>query len=128
LPDDVDLLDGGTPGLETVLLLADYQRVIIVDAADMGRAPGEWVRFTPQQGGLLPGDAYLRGTLHNAGLAEALALGGALGLLPSDIVIYGVQPLEIGWSPRLSRPVEAALPAVCAAILDEVTCAEHCAS
>jgi hypothetical protein len=46
-------------------------------------------------------------------------LGEALGILPSHIVIYGVQPEAIGWSPELSDPVRAAIPAVCHSILVE---------
>ena len=120
LPEDVELVDGGTPGLETVLLLQDYQRAIIIDAADMGRRPGEWVRFSPENVLLESGDLALRGTLHSAGLAEALQLGKALGVLPPEIVIYGIQPQEIGWTEGLSEPVQAAVTAVCAAILDEI--------
>jgi len=120
LPEDVELVDGGTPGLETVLLLQGYLRAIIVDAADMGRRPGEWVRFSHQDVILESGDLALRGTLHSAGLAEALQLGNALGVLPSKIVIYGIQPQEIGWTEGLSEPVQTAVTVVCAAILDEI--------
>ena len=121
LPAAVSLLDGGTPGLETVLLLQGYRRVIIVDAAEMGLEPGAWARFTPEKVVSGARDVSLRGTLHYAGLAEALKLGEALGILPPEIVIYGIQPLEVGWQPGLSAPVRAAVPAVCAAILDELT-------
>jgi hydrogenase maturation protease len=120
LPPNTTLLDGGTPGLETALLLQGYARAIIIDAAEMGRAPGEWVRFTPQTAHIQGAD--LRSTLHSAGLAEALALGEALDLLPPEIVIYGVQPETIGWQPGLSAPVEAAVPPVCAAVLKELRC------
>lgn len=121
LPPGAKLLDGGTPGLETVLLLQDFQRAIIVDAAEMGLEPGQWKRFIPgSDGQLQPADMYLRGTLHYAGLAEALALGEALNVLPKEIVIYGVQPTEIGWAPGLSAAVTAAVPVVCKAILDEL--------
>jgi hydrogenase maturation protease len=120
LPKDVDLVDGGTPGLETTLLLQGYQRAIIVDAAEMGRQPGEWLRFAHREATLQPGDLAMRGTLHSAGLAEALALGEALGVLPSEIVIFGIQPQEIGWDEGLSEPVKTAVPAVCAAILAEI--------
>jgi hydrogenase maturation protease len=65
-------------------------------------------------------DISLGGTLHYAGLAEALALGEALGVLPKEIVVYGIQPAEIGWSPGLSESVAAAIPAVCEAILSEL--------
>lgn len=115
VPPDVVLLEGGTPGLELVLTLQGHHRVIILDAADMGEPPGTWRRFTSDC--LQSGDSALRGTLHDAGLAEALTLGAALGVLPDQIIIFGVQPAEIGWSPGLSQPVAAAIPAVCEAVM-----------
>jgi hydrogenase maturation protease len=114
----VTLVDGGTPGLETALLLQDCRRAIIVDAAEMGLAPGGWRRFEPDEASLGEGD--LRSTLHSAGLAEALTLGAALGILPDKMSIYGIQPEAIGWEPGLSAAVEAAVPAVAAAILNEL--------
>ncbi len=120
LPGGVTLLDGGTPGLETVLLLDGYRRAIIVDAAAMGLQPGQWRRFDRQQARLHYRDAAFTGTLHHAGLAEALVLGDALQVLPAEIVIYGVQPAALGWMPGLSEPVQRAVPAVCTAILNEL--------
>ncbi len=120
LPHHVAVVDGGTAGLETALVLKGHRRAIIVDAADMGCAPGEWARFTRDQVILEPAEIGLHSTLHSAGLSEALALGEALGILPEEIVMYGVQPKSIDWSPGLSAPVQAAVPAVCAAILDEI--------
>lgn len=120
LPEDVTLLDGGTAGLETVLLWQGYRRVIIVDAAEMGRAPGAWARLTPDEGLLRAAASGMGGTLHSAGLAEALALGEALGVLPPEIVIYGIQPVVTDAAPGLSEPVRRAIPPVCAAISDEL--------
>lgn len=121
LPPGVDLLDGGTAGLESVLLMQGYQRAVIIDAAEMGREPGAWVRFTPDQVALASGDMGEMGTLHMAGLAEALTLGAALGVLPAEIVIFGVQPQAIGWEPGLSAPVRAAIPALVGAVLAELS-------
>jgi hydrogenase maturation protease len=120
LPRHVDLLDGGTPGLEMVLLLQGYARVIIVDAADMGVAPGEWRRFTPDTAEIKSSEDNLQGTLHSAGLAEALALAGALDLLPSSLVIYGIQPKSLDWSQELTEPLAAALPDVVNKIAEEI--------
>jgi hydrogenase maturation protease len=117
VPPCVTLMDGGTPGLETVLLLQGYQRVVIIDAADMRLPPGQWRRFTPEEVRLQSRDMHLRGTLHYAGLAEALSLGASLGLLPPEIVIFGVQPENTGWAQGLSPSVAAAVPAVAAAAL-----------
>ncbi len=119
VPPAVTLLEGGTPGLELVLTLRGYDRVIILDAADMGQPPGTWRRLTPDC--LQASDPALRGTLHDAGLAEALTLGAALGVLPPEIIILGIQPGEIGWSPGLSPPVVEAIPALCEAIMSLLT-------
>lgn len=110
----VALIDGGTAGLETALLLQGYARAVIVDAAEMGLAPGEWRCWTPQTADLQGAD--LSGTLHNAGLAEALALADALDMLPETLIIYGIQPGDLGWSQELTEPLKAALPDLCLAI------------
>ncbi len=118
LPADIVAVDGGTAGLELVLTLMGYQRALIVDAADIGRAPGEWIRFTPDLQPVLDqavGRLEEKGpllSLHTAGLAEALALGAALGVLPEEVVIFGVQPARLDWSPGLSAEVQAAVPVV----------------
>ena len=118
IPPEVVLQDGGTPGLETVLLLEGYERAIIIDAADMGLEPGTWRRFSSAK--LAAQEAALMGTLHQAGLAEALALGEALNMLPDEVIIFGVQPAVIGWEPGLSAGVETAVEEVCAAVLLEL--------
>ena len=136
LPDDVEVLDGGTQGLGIVNLMEGRQRVILVDAAEMGRSPGEFVRFelsevhllgdgvetasTPRGVGtaLTPRDAHL--SVHAAGLRDALALAQALQMLPPEIIIFGVQPLNLEWESALSPFVEAVLPDLVAAILAEV--------
>lgn len=113
---DVDLLDGGTPGFETVLLMQNYTHVIVIDAADMELAPGAWRQFTPDAVRLKSRDMHLRGTLHYAGLAEALSLGAALDLLPPHITIIGVQPASIDWEIGLTDAVQAAVPQVADAV------------
>ena len=121
LTSDVVALDGGTPGLETVLIWQGYQRVIIVDAADMGMRPGSWKRFLPGEAVLPVGDGAMQGTLHAAGLAEALALAEALEILPPELVFYGVQPANTGWSADLTEVVSAAVPVLCEAISAEIS-------
>lgn len=116
LPAGVTLIDGGTAGLETVLTLQGYDRALIIDAAYMGRSPGSWECFTPESVHLEAGNLALRGTVHYAGLAEALALGAALNTLPPTIMIFGVQPESIGWTQGLSTAAAAVIPEVAAAV------------
>jgi hydrogenase maturation protease len=118
LPPEVEAIDGGTAGLDIVSMLMGHGRAIIVDAANVGQAPGRWVRFTPNVARPTENDTAL--SLHSAGLAEALALGAALNVLPPTIIIYGVQPKNMDWSPQLSAEVQAAVLEVSQAILAEV--------
>jgi hydrogenase maturation protease len=119
-PPNVVVMDGGTPGLETVLIWQGYQRVIIVDAADMGMQPGSWKRFKLGEAVFPVGESAMQGTLHSAGLAEALALAEALEIMPPELVFYGVQPASTGWSADLTEAVNAAVPALCEAISAEI--------
>jgi len=120
LPSHVTVMDGGTLGFEMVLLFQGYERVVILDAAEMGLEGGVWRHFTPDEVRLQTRDMHLGGTLHYAGLAEALSLGEALGVLPPHIEIFGIQPSKVDWSIGLTPAVAAAVPqvaeAVCAAL------------
>lgn len=118
LPEGVTALDGGTGGFDLLNVLEGWERVVIVDAADVGREPGQFVRFTPREARLAGSADAL--SLHHAGLAEALALAEALGQPLPEIVIFGVQPAQIGWGEGLSPAVEAMLPTLIEAVLNEV--------
>ena len=118
LPPEVEILDAGTPGLELVLTLADYRRALIVDAAELHRAPGQWARLNRQQ--VEPAEAAVGLSLHHAGLAEALALGEELGTLPAELIIFGVQPARLDWAPGLSPEAQAAVPLVGQAVLEAI--------
>jgi len=118
LPEGVAALDGGTGGLDLLQALEGWRRVVIVDAADIGRVPGQFARFTPGQVRLAKAaDPF---SFHRAGVGEVLALAQALGWTLPEIVIFGVQPAEVGWGEGLSPAVEATLPALADAILEEV--------
>ena len=124
LPSAVKVIDGGTQGLGVVNLMEGHQRVILVDATNIGEAPGEFIRFTLDEVDLLAGSSPLGGgqhlNVHYAGLRDALLLAQALGTLPQTVVVFGVQPANTDWESRLSPEVEAGLAGLIDAILDEV--------
>jgi hydrogenase maturation protease len=123
LPEGVTALDGGIGGLDLLQILQRWKRVVIVDAADVGREPGQYVRFTPDQVRLVRASDTL--SLHNAGLSEVLALADALDLDLPEMVIFGVQPADIGWREGLSPTVESTLSALADAVLEELKGEDH---
>ncbi|MGD1995647.1 MAG: hydrogenase maturation protease [Anaerolineae bacterium] len=118
LPEGITARDCGTGGLDLLRVVEGWERVVVVDAADVEREPGEFVRFTPDQVRLA--EAVDSFSLHDAGLAEALGLARAAGRSLPSMVIFGVQPERIDWAVGLSPTLEAALPALVEAVLGEV--------
>ncbi len=122
LPDGVEVVDGGAQGLGLVSLMEGRRRVVFVDAADVGQAPGQFVRFTFDD--VRSGSVALLGaecsiSVHAAGLRDALLLAQALGCLPDEVIIFGVQPANLDWEEGLSPQVEAVLPRLVEAVLAE---------
>ncbi|WP_420640995.1 hydrogenase maturation protease [Candidatus Leptofilum sp.] len=117
LPPGVDLLDGGTAGLELVLLLQKYRRVFVVDAAEMGLAAGARRQIDVRTAVLPTPSANPPISLHRAGFSEALALAEALDVLPAEIILFGIQPAQLNWSEGLSVAVQTAVAPVCQALL-----------
>jgi len=115
LPAHVHLLDGGTGGFTLVARLEGVERLILVDAMAMGRPAGAVVAVRPAEvRSLVPAD---RSSLHGTGILDVLELAGALGLLPPEVYIVGVQPAEVTWGFGLSPAVQRALPQVIDTIL-----------
>jgi hydrogenase maturation protease len=130
LPAGVRVQDGGTAGVGLVPEMEGHERLILVDCATMGdqndqdsrRLPvpaGEWRRFTLEETRLLAQEGSAL-SLHNANLQDALRLAEALGVLPPETIIYGIQPETVEWDQPMSVSVSAALPAVAQAILNEL--------
>ncbi len=106
LPPGVEAVDAGTGGLTLLDLLEGASRVVLVDAAELGRPPGSVVRVDGEDLGL--GEVAGAPSLHGAGVGDALALGRELGLLP-PLVLYLVQVVRVEVGPGLSAPVAAVL-------------------
>jgi hydrogenase maturation protease len=119
LPPSVEVIDGGTSGLGIVNLMEGRRRVVLVDAADLGRFPGEFTRFTLDEARLL-GDSDQHLSVHAAGLREALLLAQALKTLPDEVIIFGVQPSSLEWDSALSPQVEETLSNLIVAVLAEL--------
>ena len=116
LPEGVEAVDGGQAGLGLVGLMEGADRGGLVDAAGMGAEPGGFRAFGPGEG-LMAGEALGCG-VHGARVGVALRMAEALGCLPPDVKVVGVQPRQMGWGVGLSREVSQALPRVVRAVLE----------
>ena len=106
-PAGADLIDGSTLGVGLIEYLKDYATVIIVDAADMGLAPGTLRVFQPDDVRNTKTGSPL--SLHSADILGVIALGRALGETLADVYVVAVQPEMLGIREGLSDSVAASV-------------------
>jgi len=118
LPDDVELVDGGTAGADLLDLLAERRKIIVIDAVQADCEPGTVLRFTTDD--LVQPDGTGM-SLHELGLGEALTMTRQLGCEPKDVVVFGIKPKNIECGLELSEEVAASVPRVVKLVLAEIT-------
>lgn len=105
LPRDVQIIEGGTFGLDLLSGLRGVSHLLALDAVDAGASPGTLLRFENEELHSLP----ISKSVHLLGFADLL---GAMSLLedaPREVVLLGIQPEAIDWGVTLSPAVDAAL-------------------
>lgn len=112
LPDNVEVVDGGTQGLLLLPWVEQADCLLLFDAIDFGLAPGT---LDLRRDDAVP--AYLTAkkmSLHQTGFSEVLGLADLKGRLPRRIALIGVQPVELeDYGGSLTEPVRSQIePAV----------------
>jgi hydrogenase maturation protease len=107
LPPEVQVIDGGTSGMEMIEDLSDLDLLVVLDVVLTGAAPGTLVRIAGPQ---VP--VFFRSKLspHQIGLPDVLASLELLGAMPTEIIVHGVQPVSLALGLELTPPVAAAVP------------------
>lgn len=112
VPEGVRLVDGATAGMDVAFHLEGAGRVVIVDAAATGAAPGTVVEMT---GAELAERTPLRG-LHSHSMRWDHALAFARWALgddcPTDVTVFLVEIAGVDLGAELSAPVRAAMERV----------------
>jgi hydrogenase maturation protease len=117
LPEGVDVLDGGTLGLNLLAYLEGVRSLLIIDAMDTGRSPGTLVRLAGDQ---VPAYFSLKISPHQVSIPDLLLAAKLVGLYPQELVILGVQPESTDTGLELSPSVAAQLDRLVALAVDEV--------
>jgi len=107
LPGTVDLVDGGTLGLDLLVHIEGYPRVLVLDCVMLGREPGAVVRVEGDEIPALLGRCL---SPHQVGLQDLLGVLQLLDRVPERLTVVGVEPERIDPGLELSAPVRRALP------------------
>ncbi len=99
IPADVELVDGGTWGMNLLPVIEDAGRVILIDAIDVGTAPGTPIRLERAR---LPRYLATKISPHQVDLRDVLGLAELRGTLPNDTIALGLQPKRVALGNQLS--------------------------
>jgi hydrogenase maturation protease len=117
----VELLDGGTWGMNLLPFIESADRVLVLDAIDAGLEPGEPVEL---ESDAIPRFLSTKLSPHQIDLREVLALAELRGTLP-ELVAVGLQPGRVTMTPDLSPEVERGLPALVEVVLRRLAAWGH---
>lgn len=94
-PPDVEVIDGGTLGLDLLPLIEKRDRLLFVDAVDFGKEPG-YIGIVDDDA--IPSTLMAKMSVHHIGLSDVLFAAKLLDIRPSKIRLIGIQPqsLEVG--------------------------------
>ena len=115
LPANVSLVDGGTLSFSLVADIEDADKLIIIDAAELGAAPGT-VRCMENE----EMDSFIGGmrrSVHEVSLLDLMDMARLTGFLPRQRALLGIQPQVMDWGEQPSARVLAAIPEAAAQVI-----------
>ncbi len=122
LPPEVELVDGGTWGMNLLPVIEDAEELILIDAIDVGEKPGVFVRLEHHR---LPRYLATKISPHQVDLRDVLALAELRGTLPPDTVALGLQPQSVELRNSLSDVLRCRVAALAAAVVQELARRGH---
>ena len=122
LPEEVQVLDGGTLGMDLLYYLEGVENLLLVDAVQARKEPGTLVRL---EGDEVPAFMAIKISPHQLGVPDMLAAAHLMDVYPQRIVLWGVQPerMEIGL--ELSQTVASKVDTIIENFLEQLQAWGH---
>lgn len=107
---EVELIDGGTSGLDLLPLFERCHHLLVLDCVRGGEKPGTIYKFGISD--IKEKKANLKMSAHDFDLVDTISLARALQKELPEIIIYGVEPESIEWGLDLTPAVAESLKAL----------------
>ena len=116
-PDGLRVVEGGTLGLDLLPQLEGVDKLLVIDALQMGAAPGELFRLEGEE---VPRAFANKLSVHQMGLQDLLAVAQLQGHLPQQLLVLGVQAESVDVGLEMTPAVYASLPRLVNAVVAEL--------
>ncbi|KAF0178215.1 MAG: hydrogenase 1 maturation protease [Nitrospirae bacterium] len=88
---EIEILDGGTLGLDLLPTIERLEKVLFVDAVNFGKEPGYIGMLEDDE---IPAVLYVKLSVHHVGLADLLSVAKLTGVIPKKVCLLGIQPQD----------------------------------
>lgn len=102
-PSSVNLIDGGTKGLDLLPLFENQDKVLIIDAANFRKEPGT---IDTVDGDKIPSFLSSKLSVHQIGLPDMLFAARLMGITPPEMCLIGIQPKSFETGTELSEEIK----------------------
>jgi len=117
-PSDVEILDGGTIGLDLLAYLEARERVILIDAIQAGGKPGDIYRFHPDE--LSQVAIRQKFSFHQTSFYDVFQMADYIIQHKPEMVVIAIQPKDISPGMELTSEIESRVPALIKLIEEEL--------
>jgi hydrogenase maturation protease len=117
LPDNVEVVDGGTAGLDLTDFIANRKKVIAIDTVKAGEKPGTIYRLTEKN--LRTGPKEIM-SFHEIDFLDALYMSEVMGEKPEETIIIGIEPKNMSDGLELSPEIQERIPRIIEIVMKEL--------
>ncbi len=116
-PESVEVIDGGTMGLDLLPFIEGKDRMLIIDAVDSGKQPGTIEKL---EGEDIPKFLSLKMSVHQIGLPDMLSAAHMMGIIPEEMCLIGIQPKTLETGLALSDEINKKLDLLVEAAMEKL--------
>lgn len=113
----IELVDGGTSGLDLLPFFRPESRMIMVDAMEFKEKPGSICKVENED---ILARLNTKTSVHHLGLSDLLAMAQLTDVVPKEIVLFGVQPESLDLDVEPTETVKASIPKLLDYVLQQL--------
>lgn len=116
-PENVEIIDGGTKGLDLLPLFENRDKVLFIDAANFKKEPGT---IGTIEGDNIPAFLGQKLSVHHIGIPDMLFAAKLMEITPPEMFLIGIQPQSMETSTELTDVVSSKMDALLEKVLDKL--------
>jgi len=117
-PTNVEVIDGGTAGMELLEIIANRDHVILIDAVNTGADAGTVVTL---EGDEVPALFRDRISPHQLGISDLLGVMTLTGELPKEFTLFGAVPFSMDTGVTLSKEMKPLMAELVSLVVNKLT-------